>query len=397
MIQSDFSNSADDQQGAKMLFTAASLVIVVAGLKLSATIMVPFFLALFLAILSFPVLFWLKGKGVPTWLAMLGAVLVNLGVVTFIVLLAVQSVSDFQDQAPKYEQKFETLVKTVQQQLQDGTIPGAEYFTVDMINPGALLNLAHDTLGQIMSVLSSGFLVFLIMVFVLGEATSLPEKLRFIMVQKGGDNNDTDPGRFQKITREVVQYLGIKTLVSLGTGFVIGLGTFLIGLDFPILWGLVAFALNYVPTIGSIIASVPAIILAIIQPGDDVLLATGVEAGLMIDWGRVLGVACLYVAANVIFGNFVEPMLMGRRLGLSTLVITLSLVFWGWVWGPIGMLLSVPLTMVVKILLENTPDLRWVAVLLSQWPMDMKYLEAEDEELAEQVQKAEHPTDSSAD
>lgn len=175
------------------------------------------------------------------------------------------------------------------------------------------------------------------------------------------------------------------------------MGTWRIGLDFPVLWGLVAFALNYVPTIGSVIASVPALILAVIQPGDEVLISTATDTGLLIDWGRVIAVACLYVAANVIFGNFVEPMLMGRKLGLSTVVITLSLIFWGWVWGPIGMLLSVPLTMVVKIMLENTTDLRWVAVLLSQWPMDMDYLESQDEALADQVQEASTPSTSPAD
>ncbi|MEM6884283.1 MAG: AI-2E family transporter [Verrucomicrobiota bacterium] len=378
-------NSTDDQKGTKMLFTAAAVVVVVAGLKLSASIMVPFFLALFLAVLSFPVLFWLKKKGVPTWLSILGAVLANLAVVMAIVLLAIQSVSDFQEHAPKYIKKFELLVSAVQQRLQDGTLPGAEYITVDLINPAALLNIAQDTLGQVVSVFSNGFLVVLIMIFVLGEATTIPEKFRFIMGQKG---NASDPGRFQKITHEIVQYLGIKTLVSLGTGLLIGLGTHFIGLDFPVLWGLVAFALNYVPTIGSVIAAVPAVLLAIIQPGDDMLLATGAGTGLLIDWGRVIAVAVLYVAANITFGNFVEPMLMGRRLGLSTVVITLSLVFWGWMWGPIGMLLSVPLTMVVKIMLENTNDLRWVAVLLSQWPIDMKYLESKDEQLADQVEEA---------
>lgn len=377
-----------------MLFTAAALVVVVAGLKLSASIMVPFFLALFLAVLSFPVLFWLKGKGVPTWLSILGAVLVNLAVVTAIVLLAIQSVSDFREHAPKYVKKFELLVNSVQRQLQEGTLPGAEYITVDLINPAALLTIAQDTLGQVMSVLSSGFLVVLIMIFVLGEATTIPEKFRFIMGQKG---NDSDPGRFQKITREIVQYLGIKTLVSLGTGVVIGLGTYFIGLDFPVLWGLVAFALNYVPTIGSVIASVPALMLAVIQPGSDMLLTTATDAGLLIDWGRVISVACLYVAANVIFGNFVEPMLMGRRLGLSTVVIVLSLIFWGWVWGPIGMLLSVPLTMVVKIMLENTADLRWVAVLLSQWPMDIEHLESQDEKRADQAKETSRKSSDVAD
>lgn len=368
-----------------MLFTAAAVVVVVAGLKFSASIMVPFFLALFLAVLSSPVLFWLKSKGVPTPLSILGAVLVNLAVVTAIVLLAIQSVSDFQEHAPKYMKKFELLVSTVQQHLADGTLPGAKYITVDLINPGALLNIAQDTLSQVMTVLSSGFLVVLIMIFVLGEVTTLPDKFRFMVGRKG---DDTDPGRFQKITREIVQYLGIKTIVSLGTGLVIGLGTYVIGLDFPVLWGLVAFALNYVPTIGSVLASIPALILAIVQPGDDVMLASGAGSTLLIDWGRVIAVSCLYIATNVIFGNFIEPMLMGRRLGLSTVVVILSLIFWGWVWGPIGMLLSVPLTMVVKIMLENTDDLRWVAVLLSQWPIDREILETHDTDLVDKIEAA---------
>ncbi len=122
----------------------------------------------------------------------------------------------------------------------------------------------------------------------------------------------------------------------------------LLGLDFALVWGVVAFLLNYIPTIGSIIAAVPAVLLAAVQLG----------------FGRAVLIAAGYVVVNTVLGNLVEPALMGRRLGLSTLVVFLSLVFWGWVWGPVGMLLSVPLTMVVKILLENTDDLRWVAVLL---------------------------------
>ncbi len=122
----------------------------------------------------------------------------------------------------------------------------------------------------------------------------------------------------------------------------------IIGVDFPLLWGMLAFLLNYVPTLGSIIAAVPPVLLAIVQLGP----------------GHALATALVFVGVNVVLGNFVEPHFMGRRLGLSTLVVFLSLVFWGWVWGPVGMLLSVPLTMIVKIMLENTEDLRWVAVLL---------------------------------
>ena len=122
----------------------------------------------------------------------------------------------------------------------------------------------------------------------------------------------------------------------------------ILGVDFAILWGLVAFLLNYVPIIGSIIAAIPAILLALIQLGVAPALLT-----------------CLgYVVVNVIFGSILEPRFMGRGLGLSTLVVFLSLVFWGWILGPVGMILSVPLTMIVKIALESSDDTHWIAVML---------------------------------
>ena len=114
------------------------------------------------------------------------------------------------------------------------------------------------------------------------------------------------------------------------------------------LWGVLAFLLNYIPNLGSIIAGTPAVLLAFIQFG----------------LGRALVVAAGYVVINIVFGNMIEPKIMGQRLGLSTLTVFLSLVFWGWVWGPVGMILSVPLTMVVKIALESKTETRWIALLL---------------------------------
>ena len=147
-------------------------------------------------------------------------------------------------------------------------------------------------------------------------------------------------------------YLAIKTLVSLATGVTAGVLVWALGLDFPLLWGLLAFIFNYIPNLGSVLAGVPPVLLAILQLGP----------------GRAVAVALGYLVINTVFGNFIEPTLMGRRLGLSTLVVFLSLVFWGWVWGPVGMLLAVPLTMVIKIALENTEDFHWVAVMLDANP-----------------------------
>jgi predicted PurR-regulated permease PerM len=146
----------------------------------------------------------------------------------------------------------------------------------------------------------------------------------------------------------VQRYLAVKTTVSLVTGAAIAIWTGLVGLDFALVWGLLAFLLNYIPTIGSIIAAAPAVLLATVQLGLGPALLVGVG----------------FLVVNTVLGNIVEPALMGRAVGLSTLVVFTSLVFWGWVWGPVGMLLSVPLTMIVKIFLENSDELRWIAVLL---------------------------------
>ena len=144
------------------------------------------------------------------------------------------------------------------------------------------------------------------------------------------------------------RYLAIKSLMSLGTGAAVWLWLTILGVDYPVLWGLLAFLLNYVPNIGSIIAAVPAVLLALVQLGP-------AEAA----WA-----AAGYLAVNVLFGNVLEPRFMGRGVGLSALVVFLSLVFWGWVLGPVGMFLSVPLTITAKIALAASDETRWAAVLL---------------------------------
>ena len=118
------------------------------------------------------------------------------------------------------------------------------------------------------------------------------------------------------------------------------------------LWGMVAFVLNYIPAIGSIIAAIPPVLIALVQVG-------------MGPW-HSLGVAIGYLIINVIFGNVIEPMLLGKRFGVSTLVVILSVIFWRWVWGPVGMFLAVPLTMIVMVMLENSKDFRWVAVAMGK-------------------------------
>jgi AI-2 transport protein TqsA len=273
----------------------------------------------------------------------------NVAVVGLLILMVSQSVSEFQARIGVYSRELQQLWESWVQAIEAGTgVSVSTYVTVDLIDPAAVVDFVRGAVGRAAQFLGTTFLVFLIMAFMLGEAAVFPDKFRYI---SGG--GETGGGRMGKVVQEVQAYLGIKTVVSLATGLVIGSWAAVLDLDFPVLLGLVAFMLNYVPTVGSIIAAVPALLLSLIIVGTV---------------GHALLVALGYAVVNTLFGNILEPNLLGRRLGLSTLVVVLSLMFWYWVWGPMGALLSVPLTVVVKIWLENTPDLRWVAILLDKAP-----------------------------
>lgn len=339
---------SEQNPGARFIFILACLVIVVYGLKYAAPILLPSSLAVFLAVLSLPVMFFLQKRRVPAPLAIGITVLVGMSLFALVVLLASQSMSELQVQLPRYAVRLQNLqdqwIQAIEARLD---LPIGQYVTTDLINPAKVVDLAGSAVGRIAQFLSTTFLVFLITVFMLGEATVFPDKMRYVFGEDVGEN------RLAKVVTEIQSYLGIKTVVSLATGVILGVWCYVMELDFPILLGLVAFLLNFVPTVGSIIAAVPAVLLSLILHGT---------------LGHALVVSAGYVVVNTLFGNILEPNLMGRRLGLSTLVVILSLLFWGWAWGPLGALLSVPLTVVVKIWLENTRDLRWVAVLLDKAP-----------------------------
>jgi predicted PurR-regulated permease PerM len=276
-------------------------------------------------------------------------VFMNVAVVVLLILIASSSVSQLQARIPEYYQALQDVQTSVVETLQSRTnLALTDYLTMELIDPSAVVAVARNTVGRIAQILSMTFLVFLIMAFMLSEATVFPAKFAFIT-----GNTSPEEDRLAKVVTEVQTYLGIKTVVSLATGIILGLWAYVMELDFPVLLGLLAFLLNYVPTVGSIIAAGPAVLLSVILVGT---------------LGHAALVALGYIIVNTLFGNILEPNLMGRRLGLSTLVVILSLLFWGWAWGPLGALLSVPLTVIVKIWLENTHDLRWVAVLLDKSP-----------------------------
>jgi AI-2 transport protein TqsA len=217
----------------------------------------------------------------------------------------------------------------------------------DSFNPQILLRHAGTVASALGDFLVTTFMVVLVAIFILLEGSVLPEKMRGVH----GLSPETW-NRLSQIVADVRRYMFLKTVMSLLTGALIALWLLAAGVDFPIALGVLSFALNYIPNIGSIVAAAPGIILAFIEFG--------------------LGSAALttvaYVVINIGVSNGIEPRYLGDGLGLSALVVIISVLFWGWVLGPMGMLLAVPLTMSLKIALESDEHTQWLAQLMSGSP-----------------------------
>lgn len=324
---------------------AAALVIVVAGLRAASTILIPLTFALFLATASLPLMRGLMRRRCPKTVALLLTLLLDLALLVALGLALASAVNDVTEQLPRYQPRLIELVNDSVLWLEERGLPASDWVSPASFDPGALVELARSTFVGVASFVTAVMLIALLTGFMLLESLALPEKLR------ASPRTRADVlRRYSRITREVQRYLLFKTLTSLATGITVGVWVWLLGLAFPVFWGFVAFLFNYVPNVGSVLAAVPASVFA--------LVALGLPRALLIAAG--------YAVINLWWGNIVEPNLVGRRLRLSPLAIFGSLIFWGWVWGPLGMVLSVPITMVLKIVLENNPDLAWMAVLLEQ-------------------------------
>lgn len=326
----------------QFLLGAAAFVIIIAGMQAASAILIPFLLSAFFAIICAPPLIWLQEKKVPVGLALL-LVIASIAIVQVaLVSIISASVNDFTHALPLYQARLQEFENGLISWLQGFGLDISEEIFATYFNPELIMGFIGRTLGNVGNVLSDAFLILLLVVFMLLEAAHIPTKLRAILQQP------ESMGHFKKVVLDINRYLMLKTLISIGTGFTVWLLLVMLRVDYAILLGLVAFFLNYVPNIGSLIAAIPGVLLALVQLGPMSALYAGIG----------------YVVINTVWGNIIEPRLMGRGLGLSELVVFLSLVFWGWVLGPVGMLLSLPLTMTVKIVLEANSDTRWIAILL---------------------------------
>ena len=329
--------------GQNILPKLATLVVILGGIKLSAEIVVPSLLALFLAIVLNPLVSTLMRRGLRRGMAIGVVVVVILLVLMMMAGMVASSADEFSAIYPQLQSQAEQKLAVLQHAAARFHIRLSSESLMQRLDPGAMVNVATSMFSQISGAMTQLVLVVMTMIFMLFEVHHLPYKLRNALV-----NPQIRIAGLHRALKGVTHYLALKTLIGLITGLAVWLVLLALGVQFALLWGAVAFLLNYIPNIGPVIAGIPPVLQAL-------LLNTPLDAGL---------VAGLFIAIHMLCGNMLEPRLMGRGLGLSSLVVFLSLIFWGWLLGPVGMLLSVPLTSVCKILMETTPGGSKLAILL---------------------------------
>ena len=338
----DTSKEIQHSNALRFLLMTAAFVIIVAGMKAAKPVLVPFLLSVFIAVICSPLLFWLNRKKIPMGIALVIVIVIILCIGLLVGTMIGTSIYDFNNSLPFYEEKLGEKTDAIKGLLDRLDIPYPDNI-MESIDMAWVMRLAQRIMAGLGKLLSNGFLILLTVIFMLLEAATFPGKMG-----KAFGKSESVMDHFQGIMKNINNYMVIKTYFSLATGILVAVWLTILKVDYPILWGLVAFLFNYVPNIGSIIAALPAVLLAFIQAGTTTaLLAAGG-----------------YLVFNIVIGSVIEPRFMGRELGLSTLIVFLSLVFWQWILGPVGMVLSIPLTMTIKIALSNSDETKWISTLL---------------------------------
>ena len=326
----------------KFLVVAAAFVIVVSGLKMASSLVVPFLLSVFIAMIVSPLLALLKKRGIPGVAAIALVIMLIMSIGLMLGAVIGSSLDSFREDMPIYSAKLSAMSESLQQWLSARGIAIDATQWQSSFDPSAVMSLVGSTLASFGNVMTNSVMILLTVIFILAENITFAEKLK---LARGNANSQQ---WLSKFSDSVQGYLAIKAAISVATGLLIFIWLSIVGVDYAVLWGLLAFLLNFVPTVGSFIAAVPAVLLALVQLG---LGPAGLTLG-------------GFVAVNFLMGSALEPRLMGKGLDLSPLVVFVSLVLWGWVLGPVGMLLSIPLTIMIKIALETQPDTRWISIML---------------------------------
>src|SRR5687767_10988380 len=331
----------------RVMLGLAALVVVFVGMRLAAPILNPILFSVVLALLFSPIYAWLRRRRVPTPLALV-IMLVGLSVLFMgIFLIMGISIARFSGDIATYTGKLNVQVGNVQDLakslgLSDVNIRAA-------VKPSALAGAIGSVLAGVADFLSNLFLILVIVLFLLAEGPTMMERLRS---SAGRDHPQVE--RLTVFGRNVVRQLGLRAIVNLVTGAGVTILMFVLGVDFPLMWGILTFFLSFIPWIGLPLAVAPAVVLALAEHG--------IERALLV----IAGV----IVINVLAENALSPMLMGRGLSLSPTILFLGFIFWAWLLGGPGAFLAAPLTIFLVLMLETFPETRWLAAVMGMSPPD---------------------------
>lgn len=331
------------------VLTIAGILAILLVVRYAQAIIVPFLLSLFIAIIMAMPVGWLKKRGLSVPVSVGIVLLAAIVIEVLLALMLGNTITQFNELLPGYQARLSEMENGISEWLLNKGVNLPESGIMDAMDPKWVLDFANTLMIGLGEVLSNAVLIMFTVLFMLLEAWSFPDKINAMQGIRGGEVM----AEIAKVINSTKHYIAAKALISLATGILIGIGLALVGLDFAMLWGFLAFALNFIPNIGSALAAIPAVLLALLQ----------------LSPLETLIVIAIYLGVNTLMGSIIEPGIMGRRVGLSTLTVFMSLVFWGWLLGPVGMLLSVPLTMVIKFAAQASDQTRWLAVLLSPAPI----------------------------
>lgn len=346
------------RKGSQAIVTLACLCVVLTGMKVAANVLVPIVYAFFLAVLSYPLVRWMRKHRVPAGIALGVTMLVNLGVLAGLITVGVRLLISFWSDLPRFIRGLEKYLNDLGAWLESNGIDGAQAMLGGMFDWNTLIGYARNqdvmsnlggflgtTFGTLATFIASLIMILIVMMFILMEARGTRSRLQAVSLSGGPDLSG-----LMRSASDIQKYLGVKTLISALTGVLAGFWCWFFDLHYPLLWALVAFLFNFIPAVGSTAASIPAIVEALVQHGP----------------GTAIFVAIGYGGINFCLDNFVQPTMLGNRFGISPLVVILSAIFWGWLWGPLGMFIAVPLTMVLKVLLDNNDEFRWISVAMAK-------------------------------
>ncbi|MBN1587646.1 MAG: AI-2E family transporter [Candidatus Omnitrophica bacterium] len=332
----------NDNRVSIALLGTLTLIAVGFVLKAAQSVIVPLFIAVLLSFLLAPAVDQMARRRIPRWLAITAVLIMVFAIGYVTVMFLNQRVAAFTDAFPRYHAKLMELISTVTERFNMSDDPLADIQWGQTIG-GWLVTLS----GSVVSILSNFVLIMIFTVFMLSGEPYFRAKVEKAFSQ--------GPAKqiaqvISSISRQISRYLWVQFLISFATGLLVWIALSLIGVDFAVTWGALAFLLNFIPTIGSIIASIPPILLALVQFYPSL-------------WPAIAALSAL-LTIQMVIGNGIAPKVLGDSLNLSPVVVLISLLFWGWLWGFVGALLSVPIAAGIKIVCENVEGLRPISVMM---------------------------------